>query len=57
MLMEINASPIFDEKGDVIYVIELMRDIIERVKLEEEHKAMIRFLFDQKRKKSLYSPF
>jgi two-component system cell cycle sensor histidine kinase/response regulator CckA len=53
LIMEIIASPIFDENGDVIYVIELMRDITKRVMLEEEHKAMMRILFDQDKDRSM----
>lgn len=37
---EVYASPVFDERGNVLQVVELWRDITERVK-EEEHLAEI----------------
>lgn len=36
---EISAIPIFDENGDVIYIIEICRDITDRVKAEQALKA------------------
>ncbi|MFN3396094.1 MAG: PAS domain-containing protein [Thermodesulfovibrionales bacterium] len=41
---EIIASPIFDHDGNVIYMIEVLRDITERVKYDEELKRKNREL-------------
>ncbi len=55
LLVEINSSPILDENGDVIYVTSLMRDITERVRLEEEHRSMMKILFEQDKDRSMTS--
>jgi len=39
-IVEVFASPIFDEEGEVIQIIELCRDITERKKSEEEKDRM-----------------
>lgn len=45
MILEIIASPIFDEKGEIVYVLEVSRDITERVRLEEEHRRLMERLY------------
>lgn len=53
MVVEIAASPIFDEKGEIIYVIETSRDITERIRLEEEHRLLMERLYMEDKEKSL----
>lgn len=53
MIVEIMASPIFNEKGEIIYVIEASRDITERVRLEEEHRQLMERLYLEEKEKSI----
>ncbi len=51
--VEINASPVFDEKGDLVQIIESCRDITERLKMEEQQKKLKEHLFQQQKEKSI----
>lgn len=53
MIVEIVASPVFDEKGEIACVIELSRDITERVRLEEEHKRLMDRLYIEEKEQSI----
>ncbi len=53
MIVEITASPVFDEKGEIIYVVEASRDITERVRLEEEHRMLMERLYLEEKEESI----
>ncbi len=53
IIVEITASPIFDSAGNVAYVIEICRDITERVRQEQEQKKIEKKLFDQQKEESI----
>lgn len=52
-VVEIMASPVFDETGEIIYVIEASRDITERVRLEEEHRILLERLYLEEKEQSI----
>ena len=43
MIVEVNAAPIFDDKGEVIQIIQSCRDITERKRAEEEVADLAKF--------------
>ncbi|MFC1523191.1 transporter substrate-binding domain-containing protein [Thermodesulfobacteriota bacterium] len=51
--VELLASPIFDEHGEVTGIIEVGRDISERLKIEEERKKLETSLFQQQKDQSI----
>ncbi|MFN3396122.1 MAG: PAS domain S-box protein, partial [Thermodesulfovibrionales bacterium] len=53
MVVEIIASPVFNEKGEIIYVIEASRDITERVRLEEENRKLMERLYLEEKEQSI----
>ncbi len=52
-IMEIETSPVLNENGDVVFVIEASRDITERVRLEEEHRRLMQRLHQEEKEQSL----
>ncbi|MDP2158105.1 MAG: PhnD/SsuA/transferrin family substrate-binding protein, partial [Nitrospirota bacterium] len=52
-IVEITASPIFDSTGNVAYVIEICKDITERLRQEAEQKRMDKKLFSQQKEESI----
>ncbi len=53
VIVEITASPIFDSAGNVAYVIEVCRDISDRVRQETEQKRADQRLFYMQKEKSI----
>jgi len=51
--VEISASPVVNQKGEVTAVIEVARDISERVLFEEEQKKLQTKLYEQQKEDSL----
>jgi PAS domain S-box-containing protein len=52
-VIEIGASPIFDKDGEVAGIIEVGRDITEKLRLEEEEKEFRARLFEQQKDQSI----
>ena len=52
-VIEIGASPIFDNDGEVTGIIEVGRDITEKLRLEEEEKEFRARLFQQQKDQSI----
>jgi PAS domain S-box-containing protein len=52
-VIEIGASPIFDKNGEVTGIIEVGRDITEKLRLEEEEKEFRARLFQQQKDQSI----
>ncbi len=52
-IVEIFASPVFNENGEVIYIIETSRDITERLMVEEEKKKLDERLFLEQKEESI----
>ncbi|MFC1837559.1 PAS domain-containing protein, partial [Thermodesulfobacteriota bacterium] len=52
-IIEIGASPIFDKNGEVTGIIEVGRDITEKLRLEEEEKEFRARLFQQQKDHSI----
>ncbi len=52
-IVEITASPIFDSMGSVMFIIELCRDITDRVRQETERKKMDKRVFYQQKEESI----
>jgi PAS domain S-box-containing protein len=52
-IVEISASPIIDNKGEVSGIIEVGRDITEKLRLEEEEKKFRARLFQQQKDQSI----
>lgn len=52
-IVEITASPIFDSAGNVAYIIELCKDITERVRREHDQKRADERLFRQQKEESI----
>ncbi|MFN3481004.1 MAG: PAS domain S-box protein, partial [Thermodesulfovibrionales bacterium] len=53
IVVEIMASPIFNEKGEIVYILETSRDITERVRLEEEHRRLMEKLYLEEKEQSI----
>jgi len=52
-VVEIFASPVFDENGNVAYIIETSRDITERLILEQAKKKLDERLFQEQKEESI----
>lgn len=52
-IVEISASPIFDSLGNVSYIIEICRDITDKIRQEEVRKKMDERIFHQQKEESL----
>ncbi|MBI5632440.1 MAG: PhnD/SsuA/transferrin family substrate-binding protein [Nitrospirae bacterium] len=52
-IVEISASPIFDSTGSISFVIEICRDITDRLRQEAERKRIEQRLFSQQKEESI----
>lgn len=52
-IVEIHASPVFDGSGNVIYVIEICRDITEKVRSDQQKKRDDERMFLQQKEESI----
>jgi signal transduction histidine kinase len=53
VFVEVNASPVFDRSGDVSYVLEICRDMTEKVRREQLRRKMDEQLFRQQKEESI----
>lgn len=51
--MEMVVSPVFDEEGEVVQLIETGRDVTTRLRLEEERKRLDERLFQEQKEQSI----
>jgi PAS domain S-box-containing protein len=51
--VEIQASPIFDTRGDVMYIVEACRDVTEKLALEALQRTMQERVFEEQRELSI----
>ncbi|MBI5641675.1 MAG: PAS domain-containing protein [Nitrospirae bacterium] len=52
-VVEIHASPIFDEQGEVLQIIEVSRDVTEKLKMEELRENLARRLAQEQKEESI----
>lgn len=52
-IVEVTASPIFDSTGNVVYIIEICRDITDRLRQEAEQKKTEQRVFYQQKEESI----
>lgn len=52
-IVEISASPIFDSLGNVSYIIEICRDITDKIRQEEVRGKKDRLMFQQQKEESI----
>jgi PAS domain S-box-containing protein len=52
-IVEILASPILDEKGEVVQIIEISRDITEKVLFEQEKERLEKRLYQEQKEQSI----
>ena len=52
-IIEIFASPILDEKGEVVQIIEISRDVTEKVLFEQEKERLEKRLYQEQKEQSI----